>query len=54
MTIEEMKKWKRTLGMTSEEISSPPGFLSALYRKSLSGVTTDPPGERPLMPSSPH
>ena len=39
MTIEEMKKWKRTLGMTSEEISSASGIPLSTVQKIFSGVT---------------
>ena len=42
MTIEEMKKWKRTLGMTSEEISSSSGIPLSTVQKIFSGVTRSP------------
>jgi transcriptional regulator with XRE-family HTH domain len=42
MTIEEMKKWKRTLGMTSEEISSASGIPLSTVQKIFSGVTKSP------------
>ena len=42
MTIEEIKKWKRTLGMTSEEISSASGIPLSTVQKIFSGVTKSP------------
>ena len=42
MTIEEIKKWKRTLGMTSEEISSASGIPLSTVQKIFSGVTRSP------------
>ena len=42
MTIEEMKKWKRTLGMTSEKISSASGIPLSTVQKIFSGVTRSP------------
>lgn len=42
MTIEEMKKWKRTLGMTSEEISNISGIPLSTVQKIFSGVTRSP------------
>ncbi len=42
MTIEEMKKQKRTLGMTSEEISNISGIPLSTVQKIFSGVTKSP------------
>ena len=42
MTIEEMKKWKRTLGMTSGEISEASGIPLSTVQKIFSGVTKSP------------
>ena len=42
MAIEEMKKWKRTLGMTSGEISEASGVPLSTVQKIFSGVTKSP------------
>lgn len=42
MTIEDMKKWKRTLGMTSGEISESSGIPLSTVQKIFSGVTKSP------------
>lgn len=42
MTLEEMKRWKRTLAMTSEEISSSSGIPLSTVQKIFSGVTRSP------------
>ena len=42
MTLEEMKRWKRTLAMTSEEISEASGVPLSTVQKVFSGVTRSP------------
>ena len=42
VTIEEMKRWKRTLGMTSKEISASSGVPLSTVQKIFSGVTRFP------------
>ena len=42
MAIEEMKKWKRRLGMTSGEISEASGVPLSTVQKIFSGVTKSP------------
>jgi len=42
MTLEEMKRWKRTLAMTSEEISEASGVPLSTVQKIFSGVTRSP------------
>ena len=42
MIIEEMKKWKRALGMTSEDISDASGIPLSTVQKIFSGVTKSP------------
>ena len=42
MTLDEMKRWKRTLAMTSEEISEASGVPLSTVQKIFSGVTRSP------------
>ena len=42
VTIEEMKRWKRILGMTSKEISASSGVPLSTVQKIFSGVTRFP------------
>ena len=42
MTLEEMKRWKRTLDLTSEELSEASGVPLSTIQKIFSGVTRSP------------
>lgn len=42
MTLEEMKRWKRALGLTSEEIANESGVPLSTVQKIFSGATRNP------------